>query len=80
MAAKVKVYIDFETFSNADIKKTGACKYAEDPSTKILCMGWAYEKGEPQIWTPWHPGLPRFLTKYRLEDIELAITRLGGGK
>ncbi len=32
------VYIDFETRSEVDLRKTGAWAYAEDPSTSILCF------------------------------------------
>lgn len=31
---------DFETASSANLKKTGAWRYAEDPTTEILCLGW----------------------------------------
>ncbi len=32
--------IDFETASSADLKRCGAWRYAEDPATEILCLGW----------------------------------------
>lgn len=32
--------LDFETASSCDLKKTGAWRYAEDPTTEILCLGW----------------------------------------
>jgi hypothetical protein len=31
------ILLDFETASKADLKKVGAWRYAEDPSTEILC-------------------------------------------
>jgi DNA polymerase len=36
-----KVYIDFETRSRIDIKKSGAGRYCTDPSTEILCVAFA---------------------------------------
>ena len=30
--------IDFETGSQADLKKVGAAKYAEDPTTRVVCV------------------------------------------
>lgn len=32
--------IDFETASSCDLKKAGAWRYAEDPTTEILCLGY----------------------------------------
>lgn len=40
-----RVYIDFESRSQADIWKTGAYRYAEDPTTEILCLAWAVDDG-----------------------------------
>jgi len=44
------VFLDFETRSRADLKKVGAWRYAEDPSTKILCIAYALGNREPMIW------------------------------
>jgi DNA polymerase len=35
-----KIVIDFETRSAVDLKRAGVYRYAEDPSTEILCLGW----------------------------------------
>jgi len=43
-----KVYIDFESRSQADIWTTGAYRYAEDPSTEVLCLAWAIDDGPVQ--------------------------------
>ncbi len=40
-----RVYIDFESRSQADIWQTGAYRYAEDPTTEILCIAWAEDNG-----------------------------------
>jgi len=42
--------LDFETFSECDITKEGAYKYAQHPSTKALMLGWAIDDGEAQLW------------------------------
>ncbi|MGD9724373.1 MAG: hypothetical protein AB7U76_24300 [Pirellulales bacterium] len=44
--------IDFETFSECDLKKAGAWKYAQDPSTEVLMMAWAIGFEAPQLWLP----------------------------
>ena len=51
---KLCVVIDFETASACDLTKAGSARYAEDPTTEILCC--AYEVlGEPVgLWLPTH--------------------------
>jgi DNA polymerase bacteriophage-type len=44
--------IDFETRSTVDLKTQGAYRYAEDPTTDVWCMAWAFDDEEPVIWTP----------------------------
>ncbi len=44
------LHLDFETFSQADLKDVGAYRYAFDPSTEILCAAMALGYGEPVIW------------------------------
>jgi len=41
----VRAYLDFESRSQADIWTTGAYRYAEDPSTQVLCLAWAVDGG-----------------------------------
>jgi len=52
----MRITIDFETYSEADLKKCGAYRYSEHESTEILCLAWSYE--DPAIVHLWHPGLP----------------------
>ncbi len=44
--------IDFETRSFVDLPDTGAWRYAEDPSTELLCLGWKLDDGEMNLWVP----------------------------
>ena len=43
-----RVNIDFETYSAADLKKTAAHRYAQDLSTEVLCMSYAFGNDEPK--------------------------------
>jgi len=52
----VKVTVDYETRSRAELKKTGTFLYAVDPSTDVLCLAWRYE-GDPTKYL-WHPAFP----------------------
>lgn len=46
------VSIDFETRSTVDLKKTGVYRYAEDKTTDVWCMAYAFDDAEPKVWTP----------------------------
>ena len=37
------LHIDFETYSDADLKTVGAYKYAQDPTTRVLLMAYSYD-------------------------------------
>lgn len=43
------LYGDFETRSTVDLKKCGADVYARDPSTDIMCFGWAFNDELPAL-------------------------------
>ncbi len=40
-----KIIIDFETRSKCNLKKCGAWKYAEDPTTEVLCLAYKVNGG-----------------------------------
>jgi len=42
------VYIDFESRSQCNIWDSGAYRYAEDPTTEILCLAWGVDDGPVQ--------------------------------
>ena len=42
---------DFETRSLCDLKVCGAHRYAQDPSTEVICFAFEF-KGEVFVWTP----------------------------
>lgn len=44
--------IDFETRSPVDLKTTGVYPYAAHADTDVICMAWAFNDEEPEIWTP----------------------------
>lgn len=46
------LYVDFETRSTVDLRKTGSSVYAKDPSTDIICVGFAVNDGSVHIVTP----------------------------
>jgi DNA polymerase len=46
------LYLDFETRSRCDLKKHGVYNYAQDASTDVLCMSYAFGDGDVQTWLP----------------------------
>jgi len=49
------LYCDFETKSECDLRKHGVYNYAQDPTTDVLCMSYAFGDGEVQTWLPTEP-------------------------
>jgi DNA polymerase len=47
-----KLWIDFETRSRCDLKTKGVYNYAQDASTDVLCMSYAFDDDEVVTWTP----------------------------
>lgn len=50
--------IDFETKSEEDVTEVGASKYARDPSTRIMFLGYALPWFEPGHVIQWHAAFP----------------------
>ena len=47
----IKLWIDFETYSEINIKLSGGYRYCKDESTKIICLGWAIDNNPVELWT-----------------------------
>ena len=44
--------LDYETYSDLDIRKVGGARYVRDPSTEILMLSWSIDRGEVSLWQP----------------------------
>ena len=53
------LWVDFETRSRVDLGSKGVYNYAQDMSTEVLCMSYAFDDGEVVTWLPGQP-LPDF--------------------
>ena len=49
------LWVDFETRSACDLKVAGVYNYAQDNSTSVLCMSYAFGEDEVQTWLPSQP-------------------------
>ena len=47
-----KLWLDFETRSRCDLKSKGVYNYAQDASTDVLCMSYAFDDEDVQTWLP----------------------------
>lgn len=45
-------HLDYETFSEVNLKKFGLWRYARHPSTRVICLCWAFGDEEPHSWWP----------------------------
>jgi DNA polymerase len=59
------LFCDFETKSACDLKKHGVYNYAQDRSTEVLCMSYAFDD-DVQTWTPDQP-FPERVRNYKGE-------------
>ena len=46
------LHLDYETRSRVNLYRDGAYNYAEDLSTEIICLGYAFNADEPKLWRP----------------------------
>lgn len=53
-------YLDLETRSAANLPKTGAYRYFEDPTADVLCAAYAFGDGEVQTWVRGDPAPEAF--------------------
>jgi DNA polymerase len=49
------LWVDFETRSHCDLPSRGVYNYAQDASTEVICMSYAFDDEAVQTWIPLHP-------------------------
>ena len=47
-----ELWIDFETYSKIDLEKQGSMAYAKHKSTNPVCLGYAFDDEDPQLFLP----------------------------
>jgi DNA polymerase bacteriophage-type len=50
-----KLWLDFETRSRCDLRSRGVYNYAQDASTDVLCMSYAFDDEDVRTWLPSEP-------------------------
>lgn len=46
------LHIDYETYSEVNLPKAGASRYARDPSTEVLMLAYGYSADDIRQWVP----------------------------
>jgi DNA polymerase len=62
------LFHDLETRSRIDLKNMGTHRYAVDPSTSVLCVGYAIGDSPVKLWTPSDPVPAPFIEAARNDD------------
>ena len=62
------LYIDLETRSTVDLRRTGVYVYADDPSTDVIVACWAIDKEPIQTWFAGEPVPYELLVALRDQD------------
>ena len=53
--AAMTLWIDFETRSRVDLRSKGVYNYAQDASTEVICMSYAFDDEDVVTWLPDQP-------------------------
>jgi DNA polymerase len=69
------IWLDFETRSECDLPARGPYNYSRHPSTQVLCMAYAINDGEVELWTPDQP-FPREILSHQIRAHNAAFERL----
>ena len=62
------LWLDYETRSRCDLRSRGSYNYAQDPSTEVICMAYAFDDEDVQLWTPDQPFPKRIGQHFFSED------------
>lgn len=58
------LWLDFETRSTCDLRSKGVYNYAQDASTDVLCMSYAFDDEEVVTWVPGKQIFPERVRNY----------------
>ena len=72
------LWADTEIFSECDLRKAGAHRYAEDPTTEVLLFPYALGSGQVQLWDS-TGGVDRPEVCHELEALGVDLSCVHGG-
>ena len=62
------LWLDYETRSRCDLRTRGSYNYAQDPSTEITCMAYAFDDEDVVLWMPDLPFPKRIAQHFFTQD------------
>lgn len=68
--------MDFETRSRCDLRSRGSYNYAQDPSTEVICMAYAFDDEDVALWTPELP-FPKRIAQHFFSDEQIRAHNAG---
>ncbi len=70
------LWLDYETRSRCDLRSRGSYNYAQDPSTEVICMAYAFDDEDVQLWTPDQP-FPKRVAQHFFSDEQIRAHNAG---
>jgi len=70
------LWLDYETRSRCDLRSRGSYNYARDPSTQVICMAYAFDDEDVQLWTPDLP-FPKRIGQHFFNDGQIRAHNAG---
>jgi len=70
------LWLDYESRSRCDLRTKGAYNYAQDPSTEVICMAYAFDDEDVQLWTPDLP-FPKRIAQHFFNDDQIRAHNAG---
>ena len=70
------LWLDFETRSRCDLRTRGSYNYAQDPSTEVICMAYAFDDEDVALWTPDLP-FPKRIAQHFFSDEQIRAHNAG---
>ena len=70
------LWLDYETRSRCDLRTRGSYNYAQDPSTEVICMAYAFDDEDVALWTPDLP-FPKRIAQHFFSDEQIRAHNAG---
>ena len=70
------LWLDYETRSRCDLRSRGAYNYAQDPSTQIICMAYAFDDEDVALWEP-DQKFPKRVAQHFFDDGQIRAHNAG---
>ena len=70
------LWLDFETRSRCDLRSRGSYNYAQDSSTQIICMAYAFDDEDVALWEP-DQKFPKRVAQHFFDDGQIRAHNAG---